>query len=175
MSICTKFITFLFKTIYCFLTIHYESVIYLLPIINQIAILPWNSVKIRTECARNGFKYKTIVTEVIRIKTESVHPGTDKCVHYAHATEIKRCYLFSMLYALVMNDAVDPSMEMFPTWKKQVKFTKKGTESQVSQKFAKYMTTMIGIAQDYLESYKGIKDLNLDESQATKLVRNVYS
>ena len=120
------------------------------------------------EQAPNNVRFKTFKTSIRRIKVESVHQGTDEVIHYVHATDIKRCYLFAILYALVMQPSLEPSGDMFPTWKSQVKFTKKGTESQVSQKFAKYMQVMINIAKNYIKSFNNCEDLPINEDNATK-------
>ena len=126
-----------------------------------------------TESDGNNRSYETIKTLVKRIKVESTHQGVDSCIHYVHATEIKRCYVFAMAYALVMDDSIEPSNFMFPSWETQVKFTKKGTESQVSQKFAKCMGTMIGIAQEYIKSLDEMKGVQFDENIATKVLLEV--
>ena len=132
----------------------------------QIAILKWKDVSLVKEPSRHNAEFKTIQTSVRRIKTESVHQGTDNCIHYVHATDIKRCYLFAMLYGLVMNSRLEPSEFMFPSWKLQVTFTKNGTQSKVSQKFSKYIGVMVGIATKYIEAYKEYENIDFDEDIA---------
>ena len=132
--------------------------------------MKWSALDTVTVVDNNNYKYETLKVSVTRLKTEKLHQMPDEVVHYVHATNMKRCYVFAMAYSMIMDNSVEPSEYMFPSWKTQVKFTQHGTESNVSQKFSKYWDNLIGIAQEYVEYISSFKTLSQTDSEVLKLL-----
>ena len=112
-----------------------------------------------------GCTFKTLQTQVKRIKTQSHNPQPDDIIHFVHKSDIMKCLHFALFYYLVLDrtpcSSVSAGVEeadkekikncLFPAFSDTVNFSSlSGTDSKISEKFRESWGRLIDIARTYI-------------------------
>lgn len=120
---------------------------------SEVAYLDWDNAYMTVITVRQcNVSFKTLGTNVLRLKTARLSNRCDELQHFIHRESFLKDYGFAMFHHLVLqNPTIDEenAKHMFPHWKSLVTDKEKQVDSKVSAVFTKLWLQIHQLAQKY--------------------------